>query len=273
MSFLNIDESLCTKCMRCVSACPRGIVSTGGEGFPRVVDAAQQMCLICGHCVAVCPERAASLAPMNVDLCPEVDPGLSLNSRQVTQLLRSRRSIRCYKDKPVERETLKNIIETARYAPTAANLQQIEWTVVEGQEKLKNLAKLTVEWMRRVLTDEPGSPYAGYFGPIVAGWEKGFDPILREAPVLVTASSRRVEANVPVDISIALAYLEIAALPVGLGTCWAGLLAAALTNDAATREALGLPKGHFYQYPMMLGYPKYKYQRLPERKAPVINWR
>ena len=25
-------------------------------------------------------------------------------------------------------------------------------------------------------------------------------------------------------------------------------------------------------YPMMLGYPKFKYQRLPERKPPKITW-
>jgi len=273
VSFMKIDESLCTKCMRCASVCPRGIIAANDVGLPFVAKAFENMCLLCGHCVAVCPERAASLASMSVDLCPEVDPASSFDSGSVSQLLRSRRSIRRYVDKPVDRDVLKGVIETARYAPTAANMQQIEWTVTEGGEKLRELSRLTIEWMRRVLAEEPSSPYASYFGPIVSGWDKGYDPILREAPVLVTASSRRGDANVLVDISTALAYLEIAALPVGLGTCWAGLLAAALINDAATKEALGLPKGHHTQYPMMIGYPKHKYVRLPERNAPVIHWK
>jgi hypothetical protein len=38
-------------------------------------------------------------------------------------------------------------------------------------------------------------------------------------------------------------------------------------------ESMGLPEGHTWFYPMMIGYPKYTYQRLPERKAPVINWK
>jgi len=76
-----------------------------------------------------------------------------------------------------------------------------------------------------------------------------------------------------VDVSLALSYLDLAAQKLGLGTCWAGLVEAALQGSAEVRESVGLPDGHPYHYTMMLGYAKPKYTHLPERKAPKITWK
>jgi len=75
-----------------------------------------------------------------------------------------------------------------------------------------------------------------------------------------------------VDPVIALTYLELAALTQGLGTCWAGLLNRAMLNSENVRLAVGIPQGYPYFYPMMAGYPKFKYFRLPERRKPKIRW-
>ena len=75
-----------------------------------------------------------------------------------------------------------------------------------------------------------------------------------------------------VDISLALCYLELAATTFGLGTCWAGLLQGALLASSPLKEAIGIPAGHTHHYPMMLGYPKARYFRLPERKPPKITF-
>ena len=76
-----------------------------------------------------------------------------------------------------------------------------------------------------------------------------------------------------VDLTLALAYFELAAPSLGIGTCWAGLLQAALLAYPPLKEALGLPEGHPHHYPMMVGCRKAKYFRLPERKPPKITWR
>jgi hypothetical protein len=68
-------------------------------------------------------------------------------------------------------------------------------------------------------------------------------------------------------------YLELAALPMGLGTCWAGLLQGVLRSWQHLKEALGIPEEYPHHYPLMLGYPQFKYHRLPERKEPKITWR
>jgi len=76
-----------------------------------------------------------------------------------------------------------------------------------------------------------------------------------------------------VNLTIAMSYLELAALPLGLRTCWAGIFQAALRKWEPLKTALSLPEGHINHYPMMLGYPRFKYYRVPERKQPMIIWR
>jgi nitroreductase len=95
---------------------------------------------------------------------------LVLSWDQAKQFLRSRRSIRLFKDKAIDRETLEQLIETARYAPTGGNAhretleqlietaryaptggnaQNLHWTVIEGRDKLEALSQETINWMKR----------------------------------------------------------------------------------------------------------------------------
>ena len=173
----------------------------------------------------------------------------------------------------MDREILGQLIEMARYAPTAANAQNIQWTVIEGRDKLEPLSQETINWMERVIEAQPDSLLASYFRPVVAGWSTGYDVVLRTAQTLIVPSAPKESANGLVDLSIALAYLELAALPLGGGTCWAGLLRGAMLAIPELVESMGLPKGHTWFFPMMIGYPKLKYHRLPERKPPVIHWK
>jgi nitroreductase len=90
---------------------------------------------------------------------------------------------------------------------------------------------------------------------------------------MVVASTPKEAGNGMVDLTLALSYLELAAPAMGIGTCWAGLLQGALLAHPPLKAALGIPEGHLHHYPMMLGYPKAKYFRLPERKLPKITWK
>jgi len=170
-------------------------------------------------------------------------------------------------------QKIRKLIETARYAPTASNAQVLEWLVFNDPAKIKEFAGQTVDWMRAVLQKNSHSPGASYLPLIVAAWDAGHDAVLRGAPVLVVASAPKEAGSGMVDISLALSYLELAATTFGLGTCWAGLLQGALQASSSLKEAIGIPAGHTHHYPMMLGYPKVKYFRLPERKPPKITFR
>ena len=106
------------------------------------------MCITCGHCVAACPHDAS----------PLIQKELSVGIDQVEQFLRSLRSIRAFKDKPVEKETVQHLIEIARYAPTGENAQAINWMVCTDPAEIKKPSEMTFDWMRHMLDKEPENP-------------------------------------------------------------------------------------------------------------------
>lgn len=274
MGMISIDSEKCRKDGLCAAECPMTIIrQKEKDNCPEMVPGGEQVCLICGHCVAVCPHGALSHSQVPVESCPPIDPKISVGEEQMIQFLRSRRSIRVYKDKAVEREKLQRVIEIARYAPTGSNTQLVEWLVLTDPGKLKVLGGMVIEWLREVIRSGPSHAVPQYIPILIAAWDAGYDAVFRNAPVLIVASSPAEDRSGMANVTIALSYLELAASVLGLGTCWAGLLQRALLACPSLKEAVGLPKDCPYHYPMMIGYPKFRYYRLPERKPPRITWR
>jgi nitroreductase len=126
--------------------------------------------------------------------------------------------------------------------------------------------------MRELIKNPQAVAAAPYLPAAVAAWDAGNDSILRGAPSLVTAVAPSYARLGFVDLTLALSYLDVFAQTMGLGTCWAGLVAGAIGNSRAVREAVGVPENYTHFYPIMLGYPAVRYYRLPERKAPKITF-
>jgi nitroreductase/NAD-dependent dihydropyrimidine dehydrogenase PreA subunit len=274
MELLKIDRDKCKKDGICVAECPMAIIQLddADEGYPSLIPGMEAVCLRCGHCIAVCPHGALRHASIPMDRCPPLVKDLTIGHKEAVQFLRSRRSVRLYRDKPVEKEKIQTLIEIARYAPSAGNRQMVNWLVVTDPDKIHRLSKLTVDWMRFILEKGPEAARAPYFPAIVNAWDKGVDRVLRDAPVVVLAHAPKEALNGMVDLTLALSYFELAAPTLGLGTCWAGLLQGALLSRPEIKKELGLPENHPHHYPMMLGYTKLRYYRLPERKPPKIVW-
>lgn len=74
------------------------------------------------------------------------------------------------------------------------------------------------------------------------------------------------------DGALALSHLDLYASSLGLGTCWGGYLYTAANNHPPLFKAMGLPENHRAYGAMMVGYPKFKYPRIPRRKPPRIEW-
>lgn len=274
MGLLIIDESKCKQDGICAEVCPsRIIILKKKDGFPEIPTRLEAGCIQCGHCVSVCPQGALSHEKVPVDTCPSIDPALTLSEAQAEHFLRSRRSIRVFKDQAVEKEKIRRLIEIARYAPTAGNSQKVTWRVVTGRDIIAQAADLTAAYLKQVIDTRPKGSYPVYYPSMVSGYRAGRDPITRRAPVLLVASAPQMPSNGFIDVSLTLSYLDLMAPSLGLGTCWAGLIYSALANDTRVRELLGLPEDHAFFYSMLVGYPKYKYHRLPERRPPEIDWR
>lgn len=272
MPLLSINEKKCVKCGICAEVCPRAIIAFEEGNFPKGIDKAEEKCIRCGHCVAVCPHGALSTSTMPAGECVEVDPALNASFGQVGQLIKSRRSIRTYKEEKVDKNVIEKVLEAARYAPTGMNRQPVCWKVIYEKEKVVQLKDLAVEWMEGLA--DKGDPMAvNYnFGAIAATCKKGFDVILRDAPHVLITYAPKDDPTARGACTIALATLDIVCHAYGIGTCWAGFLDLAMMSYPKFQEVVKLPEGHVPYGSMMFGYPKYGYKRIPLRKPADISW-
>ncbi len=145
----------------------------------------------------------------------------------VYEAIRARRSVRAYKDKPIPDDVLARVLEAARLAPSACNRQEWRFIVVKDRIKIGELAEAA-----------------------------NGQSFVAEAPVYLafcaTASrvmSCGVDAGI-VDTSIPLAYVTLAAVAEGLGTCWLGAF-----DQGKTRKILGVPEDALVVGVTPLGYP------------------
>ncbi len=273
MSFITVNRQSCHKDGLCSAACPARLIDFTPGHYPEPIAEAEELCIRCGHCVAVCPNGSLLHAEMPLADCPQIRPELFLSQAQCEQFLRSRRSIRNYRDQAVPRETLQRLIEVARYAPTGHNSQTVEWLVLSDRDELDRLVQIVGQWMRWMLTNMQELALSLHMDKALARLEQGEDVVLRGAPVLVIAHAPKEDRMAQTSCTIALTYLELAATGMELGGCWAGYFNAAVSTFPPMQQALALPAGHQCFGAMMIGYPALRYQRLPERKAPSITWR
>ncbi|NLV30415.1 MAG: 4Fe-4S binding protein [Acidobacteria bacterium] len=272
MELITIDEDRCRKDGFCAWECPSAIIELPGDGWPRIKPGQEEGCMDCGHCVAVCPHDALRHERIPRAGSPALRDDLRIGEAQAAQFLRARRSIRHFAERPVEKDKILKLIETARYAPTGGNRQEVEWLVLDDGPRLREIGALTVAWLRKVVEDPRAVAAAPYLLPTIAAWDAGEDTVLRGAPALVVAMAPAEVMTGTVDVTIAQAYLDLYAPVLGLGTCWAGLLQGAMANAPETRAAVGIPEGYPHHYALMLGYPDVRFFRTPERKAPRITF-
>ena len=273
MSLITIDEEKCRKDAICTEVCPVGIIEQPDEDAPpRMVRGGEKLCIACGHCVAICPHGALDHDRMPGDQCPPVEPEMLPGPETVAHFLRSRRSVRTYKDRTVERNRIEKLIRSASHAPSGHNRQPVCWHVIHDRGRLDALISHVADWMRYMIAEQPEAARMMNMERVVAAHEAGIDTICRGAPHVMTAHGLKEDRTSHAACVIAMTYLDLAAPSLGLGTCWAGFFNAAAMFWPPMKEDLALPEGHESYAAMMVGYPKYRFHRLPLRNTAEISW-
>ncbi len=150
------------------------------------------------------------------------------NSMSVMEAIRTRKSVRSYIDKPVEDEKLKLILEAARLAPSAVNLQEWRFVVVREPETRKNLAEIA-----------SNQAFIGEAGVVIAACADTNERVMKCGQLCY-----------PIDVAIALDHITLAAVELGLGTCWIGSF-----DEPKVKQLLGIPEKIRVVELMCLGYP------------------
>lgn len=228
------------------------------------------MCIQCGHCEVSCPTQALLL-----NVRPEEKVFLPRGSGTIAPedmelYLKKRRSVRHFTKDPVPKETVARVLDIARYSASGGNGQPVQWIVVHDPEKVKKIAGLTIDWMKTLWHTK--HPMSGYVPTLIGAWESGHDVICRGAPHLLFAHIPEGNPMALVDAIIALTHFDIAAPAFGIGTCWAGFVAAASREFPPLREALAMPEGRAPAYAMMFGHPQYRVYGVPRRKPLQVTW-
>ena len=270
MALLEINKETCTKCGTCAAICPDGIILFFEGKYPRPIPDVEQFCMRCGHCVAVCPTGSITHAEMPPEQCPPIENSLKITIEQCTQLIKGRRSIRKYQDKMVPRELITRLIDVARFAPSGHNVQEIQWLVIDDKEKLQRFEEIGLDWMRHLVKKSPavGLMLEG----VIKRMEAGGKDFIRGAPALVITYAEKNHFMAPIDAPIALGYFDLAANAAGLGCCWAGYFMMSSNTYPDLVEAVALPEDQQVYGALMLGYPEYRYTRIPVRNPAGITW-
>ena len=113
------------------------------------------------------------------------------------ELVKARYSVRQFSDKPIEPEKLNAVLEAARLAPSAKNLQPVHVYVVASPEGMTKMRTLTP---------------CHYGAPVVLIFAKNTQEEWHHPQEDLTSGAE--------DVAIAATHAMLAATEVGLGSCW-----------------------------------------------------
>ncbi|AWB11053.1 Nitroreductase [Thermodesulfobium acidiphilum] len=183
----------------------------------------------------------------------------------ILEIIKSRRSVRKYKDKNVEPEKIDRLIEAAIWAPSAMNSQPWAFTVIQDRSTLKvlsdNSKKFLIENMNKFKVLEK---YKSML-------EKDDYNIFYNAPALITIYAKSYGLYPKEDCALAAENLMLEAHAIGLGTCWIGF-AREYMDLEETKTKFNVPLDYSVVAPIIVGYPEI----LPAhgtRNSPIILYR
>ncbi|ABB22963.1 nitroreductase family protein [Pelodictyon luteolum] len=167
----------------------------------------------------------------------------ALTTMDFHALAASRCSTRSFTQDPIPQDSLNRILETARLAPSAKNLQPWRFIVIRTPEVLRTVhACYSRDW-------------------------------LQTAPAILVVTGRRCDAwvrasdgynSLETDLSIAMDHIILAAENEGISTCWI-----AAFDLPCLRRALSLTGEDEVFAFTPLGYPAEGYTPVPKKRKPL----
>jgi nitroreductase len=150
---------------------------------------------------------------------------------ELSEAIKGRRSIRAFKPQEVPEETVEKLIDAARHAPSAGNIQPWEFVIARKQDVKKKLA------------------------------QAAYQAFVEEAPVVIVVCADENRSSMGYgsrgetlyciqDTAAATQNILLTAYSLGLGTCWVGAF-----NENEAKKALKTPKGIRPVAMIPVGYP------------------
>jgi nitroreductase len=182
------------------------------------------------------------------------------------KMMRTRRSIRRYKQKHVPDKLLEKIMEAGRWSPSGDNGQPWRFIVVRDPETKKALGKIATEGSGRRFTAEyftgrMQERFEGLKDPnkkdkafkkLITGEVSSF---LANAPVIIVVCAKLDVWDVPLDSAMATQNMLLMAYSLGLGSCVVVAPVSDMRDDIKVMKLLKIPYGYKVVAPVAIGYP------------------
>ena len=155
-----------------------------------------------------------------------------MKSENTLKLMETRRSIRQFKQNPISQDIIEKCVNAARLAPSARNLQPIEFAYIDKPKLVQEIFPLT-RW-------------AGYINPN-GNPKPGQEPV---GYLVVLVNKEIYDANYKYDIGAMVENFILSTWFYGIGSCW--ILS---VNRNKLRDVLNIPDKYEIDCVVALGYP------------------
>lgn len=288
---VTINYEKCTVCGLCAKVC-KGVPLYLENGKIIIDETRIFGCVACGQCVTVCPEGCITVEGRDLfpnDLFEIPHKESRANYEQLKSLMLSRRSIRDFKDKGVEREVIDKIISAASTAPMGIPPSDVEILVLNGRDKVNEFTNDIIQYMkstkwmfspfmlklwRPFIGKEQYESFKSFLIPVINLFieknAEGIDWLLYDAPLAMYFHTS--PYSEPADPLIAATYAMLSAESLGLGSCMIGTIGFCLKYSKKLKKKYGIPLKNQQGIMVIFGYPAVKYKRAIKRRFANVNF-
>ena len=293
-----IDEIRCTGCGKCAYICPKDLISIENKKAVLNNNESMQECMLCSHCYGVCRFNAVSfnddfgkIAFESFKYKEKIMTSADISPEKFINAVRSRRSIRKYKTEQIDDKVIRDLLDFSVTAPSGSNCQEWEFTVLNGRDKVWDLALgikkffvklnrlasnrliryLSVLFMGRTLINYYNDHYETVERAMIQA-DAGIDLLFHGAPCVIIVHGP-MDGSTPIEDAAYASYnICMLAHLLDLGTCFIGFAVEALNRRADIKLKLNIDKKNRIHSVIAIGKPDIVFEKHSLRKKYKVNY-